>query len=266
MFTLPSGACDNIFSDYPQGPVEYTFVENGVSNSLTLDNGGTVNGLDGIPAGTDVTLSNGTTLNLGSQSIALGAVTLNDGSTISFVGQGQSVTLGAVTLNDGSTLDLGGQGQSITAGAVTLNDGWITDGSISAGSYALMNGQIDADLAGGPVAMTGDGVVELTGANSYTGGTAVSGTGILEAQTPASLPGYDSSGVVTIGSGATLAIAVGARAIGNRPTSTAFSATSSSAAGRRWASTPATATSSMRATSRIRQAVPWALLSLGTTY
>ncbi len=235
--------------------MEYTCLGNGMPNNLALDNGGTLDGLEGVPAGTNLTLDGGTnlviddpTVSLGNetlndgltlsfggqnqsvtvgdvtlndastlsfagqdQSISLGDVPLNDGSTLSFTGQNQSVSLGAVTLNEGSTLNLGGQ--AVTAGVVTLNDGWITAGSLCAESYSLINGEIDADMTGGPATLTGNGMVYLTGINTYTGGTTVGATaadaGTLEAQTTAALPGYDSYGVVSVGSNATLAVAVG---------------------------------------------------------
>ena len=46
----------------------------------------------------------------------------------------------------------------------------------------------------------------LSGTNSYLGGTTVSG-GVLQAASPAALPNYNTAGQVTVGNGATLAIA-----------------------------------------------------------
>ena len=54
----------------------------------------------------------------------------------------------------------------------------------------------------------GDNVLTLTGANNYSSGTQIDG-GTLEAQTTGSLPGYNSYGMVIVGDGATLAVAVG---------------------------------------------------------
>ena len=59
-------------------PVENTLIEDGVQNSLTLDNDGMVYGLLGIPTNTDVTLSNDTTLCL-DQSVTVNTVTLVNG-------------------------------------------------------------------------------------------------------------------------------------------------------------------------------------------
>ena len=83
----------------------------------------------------------------------------------------------ALTVTGGTTLDL--EGTSRVLGIVTLAGGTITDGSIDASSYNLENGEIDANLSGGPVTMTGDGYVALTGGNTYTGGTTIAGGGTL---------------------------------------------------------------------------------------
>ena len=54
----------------------------------------------------------------------------------------------------------------------------------------------------------GGNTLYLTAANTYTGGTTVSG-GMLEAATTAALPNYSVAGKVSVASGATLAVAVG---------------------------------------------------------
>ena len=169
------------------GHILYASIEDAIligdQDNLTLASGGNVT-LPSLPLDTNLDLENGTVLVL----------------------NGGAVSLGAVTLSDGSMFDLGGQ--SDTFGAVTLNDGSITDGAITATSYTVYSGSLDVDLAGGPLTMSGTGVVDLSGNNTYTGGTAVD-NGTLEAQTPGSLPGYDSCGVVSVATGATLAVAVG---------------------------------------------------------
>ena len=55
---------------------------------------------------------------------------------------------------------------------------------------------------------TGSGTLCLTGANTYSGDTTVS-AGTLDAQKPGALPGYNSSGNVSVADGATLTISVG---------------------------------------------------------
>ena len=61
--------------------------------------------------------------------------------------------------------------------------------------------------------MSGPGLLTLAGSNTYTGGTTVN-AGMLLATIPASLPGYSTSGSVTVGSAATLAIQTGSGATG----------------------------------------------------
>src|SRR5262249_31120463 len=55
------------------------------------------------------------------------------------------------------------------------------------------------------IVKAGAGTQVFSGANSYTGTTTVSG-GVLEAVTPASLPGYNVSGKITVAPGAMLAV------------------------------------------------------------
>ena len=75
-----------------------------------------------------------------------------------------------LTLDSGTTFDL--SAQAATLGSVTMTDGAITDGSLSAASVVAENGEIDANLVGGPVKVTG-GYVAMTGNNTYTGGTTI---------------------------------------------------------------------------------------------
>ncbi len=106
-----------------------------------------------------------------------------------------------LTVSNGTTLDLGGN--SVALGAVNLIDGTITNGTVAADSFTVANGSIGANLAdrAGPASftMTGDGVVELTGNNTYTGGTVIDGTGTLAAG-----PGGLGAGPVTFAAAGTL--------------------------------------------------------------
>ena len=68
---------------------------------------------------------------------------------------------------------------------------------------------IAAQIAGdNGLTSSGSGTVVLAGSNSYTGNTTVS-AGVLDLQNSGALPGYDSSGQVSVASGATLAVKVG---------------------------------------------------------
>jgi autotransporter-associated beta strand protein len=115
-----------------------------------------------------------------------------------------SVSTGTdVTVGGGTTLDLGNE--PFAVGTLTLLDGSVVDGSLSAGAYDLQNGTLSASLGGdGAVTVDGYGTVLLNAEqNTYSGGTAVE-SGILEALTPAALPGYDtpnSSTAVAAGAG-----------------------------------------------------------------
>ena len=152
--SFPCGA--QIYVGTTGVPVEYTLVEDGVQNSLTLDNGGTVHGLDGIPAGTNVTLDNGTSLDL-CQSASLGTLTVVNGM-----------------ISNSST-----------------------NGTITASSYLVENGTIAANLGGtASLTLSGNGVVYLTGNNTYTGGTTI-GTTTEDTGTLAVGPDGLGSGPVT---------------------------------------------------------------------
>jgi len=149
-----------------------------------------------------------------------GANTYTGGTNIS---GGALALSGAGTLGDsanaltmsGGRLDLGGTSRtvgavSITAGAGsadTIGNGSLTGTSYSAGN-ASGNAIVSANLLGDTtLTMTGAGMLTLSGANAYTGGTTVS-DGVLLAATPAALPGYDSAGKVVF-NGGTVGVSVG---------------------------------------------------------
>ncbi|MEY3898010.1 MAG: hypothetical protein RLZZ214_3531, partial [Verrucomicrobiota bacterium] len=78
----------------------------------------------------------------------------------------------------GTVLDLGATSQ--TVGAVTLTEGAIQNGTLTGSSYAIASGTVSAVLAGPGVALTKTtaGTATLSGINTYTGDTIVSG-GVL---------------------------------------------------------------------------------------
>jgi len=101
----------------------------------------------------------------------LNSLLLDSGSAVALDGLPDGCDL---TVTNGTSLDL--DGSSNTLGTLSLTYGSITNGSITADSYAVENGSISANLAGsGGLTMSGEGIVELTGNNSYTNGTWISG-------------------------------------------------------------------------------------------
>ena len=74
------------------------------------------------------------------------------------------------------------------------------------GDYALLSGQISG---GNALIKTGNGTLELTAANTFSGGLTISG-GEVWAATAASLPGFSTSGQVSVAAGAMLAVQSGA--------------------------------------------------------
>ncbi|MCE9610417.1 MAG: autotransporter-associated beta strand repeat-containing protein [Chthoniobacter sp.] len=78
----------------------------------------------------------------------------------------------------GNTLDLGGFAQ--TLGLVTIGGGSIQNGTLTATGYVSIGGTVSASLAGSGAALTHhSGTLVLSGANTYTGVTTISG-GTLE--------------------------------------------------------------------------------------
>jgi autotransporter-associated beta strand protein len=129
---------------------------------------------------------------------------------------------GSLTVN-GGTVGIGANNQSV--GAVIMSGGSITgsSGVLTGSSYSVTNGSISAVLGGGSAALTKSGTgntVTLSGANTYGGGTTVSGgnlkinntsgsgtgTGNVIVNSTGILSGTGNiSGNVTINSGGTLA-------------------------------------------------------------
>lgn len=136
-------------------------------------------------------------LTLGAANTYTGATTVVAG-TLTVSGSGRLADTAPVIVN-GGTYNVS---VNDTVGAVTLNNGVISGGStLTASSYAVENGSISPVLAGSGVALTKStiGQVVLTGVNTYTGGTNITG-GVLSVIGTGRLA---DTGAITISGGGT---------------------------------------------------------------
>ena len=173
----------------------------GVASSITANGGGVAASADGLTlskaillnaggltaTGThDFTLSGvlsgtGTLTKSGTSIVSLSAVeaytggTLIDGGTLALSGTGALVTSGSVDLQGTGTFDISGANSNQTIGALTGAAGT----AISLGARTLTFGDGANTTFGGAIGGAGGivkqdvGVATLTGANTYTGGTAI---------------------------------------------------------------------------------------------
>ncbi|NBR10540.1 MAG: hypothetical protein EBT98_12995, partial [Opitutaceae bacterium] len=155
-----------------------------VANSFTLNGGALVNGTLALGkvtanAGTLGAKLTGTTgftktgngvLTLSGANTYTGGTTVNAGTLTA--GSATAFSTGAVTIA-GGFLDLGGQ---TIANNVTIAGGELTGGAINAGQVTLASGSISATLTGsGTLTKSGTGTFTLESANTYAGGTNLSG-------------------------------------------------------------------------------------------
>ena len=118
---------------------------------------------------------------------------------------GSNTYTGLTTISSGGTLQLGdgisGQDGSLASASIS-NSGSLAYNLFGSPTYA---GNITGS---GSLINNGSGSLTLTGSNSYAGGTVVN-AGMLEVTNTGALPGYSSTGTLTVGSGATLTLSAG---------------------------------------------------------
>ena len=109
-----------------------------------------------------------------------------------------------------------------TSGSATLMVD-IPSGVTDSYSGTIMQDPIAGHTGTLSLTVSGNGYLYLTGTNTYTGGTYIATGGnasFVEAKYPASLPGYSTSGVVTVDNYSTLCWRWAVPTIGRSPTST----------------------------------------------
>lgn len=182
---------------------------NGGSTKDKWDSGGTK-----APNAT-VQIDNGSTMYV-SSSTTLGNITVvgaGNAETYGAIRLGVNTTLtGPITLLGSATVGCGNAGSSPSTisgnitGAATSGTYTLTQGASNAKFGCILSGIISDGTAGGNVALTQTiGTLTLSGANTYSGGTAVNG-GILTFLNTSAKP---SSGTVTVGASGTLGLGVG---------------------------------------------------------
>ena len=160
-----------------------------------------------------------------------GSSLASSGGSLTKLGAGILTLGGSNTYTSGTTLD-GGElslgssgalnctnlitfaGGTLQATASNMNDYSSLFNTASGQAYSIdTNGQNVAwasplTSSGGSLTKLGSGILTVSGVNTYSGATTVS-AGTLDAQSTASLPGYNVSGKVSVANSATLAVMVG---------------------------------------------------------
>jgi CSLREA domain-containing protein len=142
-----------------------------------------------------------------------GSTTINAGTLALRANNANTIgNTSSITVNGSSAiLDIDGNNNSM--GPITLQNGGTitgTTGVLSSSAYNVQSGTISAILGGGGALIKSTtGKVILTGSNTYTGTTTIS-AGTLQAESAASLPGYNIAGKITVNSGGTLTVNTGA--------------------------------------------------------
>jgi fibronectin-binding autotransporter adhesin len=171
--TINNSAADAFQGYLGSGTADSATVSAANDLTLTKTGSGTLTLGNSLTTATVSTYDGGTNVNQGT--LALGIANALPAATTLTFGTG-TLTSGAVNIN-GGTLDLAGF--SDTVGAVTLTSGSIVDSvggaTLTGASYAVQSGIISAALGGSASTLTKttSGLVTLSGADTYAGGTNV---------------------------------------------------------------------------------------------
>ena len=142
------------------------------------------------------TFSGSTTISSGTLQLANLNALQNSTVTVNLPTNGLTFSTSPTTFDLGGLTGNGNLAMSNTAGSgITLQVGGNNTST-----------QFSGNLSGGSLTKAGNGTLTLSGSNTYGGVTTVSG-GVLEATTTASLANF-SSGTISVGSGAALAVQV----------------------------------------------------------
>ncbi len=152
--------------------------------NLTLANANTFSGATAVSSGT---------LNLANPGAIQNSTFSGGGGTLTFDPSvsGHAFTFGGLSGYNLSLQDSAGNPVALSVG----------NNSQSTTYYGSLNGS-------GSLTKVGSGTLTLAGTNTYTGGTSVN-AGILATRNTAALPGYNTTGMVSVAGGATLAVFVG---------------------------------------------------------